>query len=59
MKRAIRETGWLFYEVIRMGMTLVKIMMPTTQDGALVDWEKSVQAYREKEKRKWEKKNKA
>ncbi|WP_164685055.1 hypothetical protein [Brevibacillus reuszeri] len=39
-------------------MTLVKITMPTTQDGALVDWEDCVQAYREKEKRKWERKQK-
>ncbi|WP_312115905.1 hypothetical protein [Brevibacillus reuszeri] len=37
-----------------MGITLVKITMPTTQEGALVDWQDSVQAYREKEKRKWE-----
>ena len=36
-----------------MGMTLVKITMPTTADGKLIDWEDCVQAYREKEKRKW------
>jgi len=27
--------------------------MPTTADGKLVDWEDCVQAYREKEKRMW------
>jgi len=36
-----------------MGMTLVKITMPTTSDGKLVEWEDCVRAYREKEKRKW------
>ncbi|GED71192.1 hypothetical protein BRE01_48940 [Brevibacillus reuszeri] len=39
-----------------MGMTLVKITMPTTQDGDLVHWEACIQAYREKEKRKWQRK---
>lgn len=33
-------------------MTIVKITMPT-KDGKLVEWEDCVQAYREKEKRKW------
>lgn len=39
-----------------MSMTLVKITMPTTSDGKLIDWEDCVQAYREKEKRKWQRK---
>jgi len=43
-------------EVITMGMTLVKFTMPTTADGKLVDWEDCVQAYRAKEKLKWQRK---
>ena len=39
-----------------MGMTLVKFTMPTTADGKLVDWEDCVQAYRAKEKLKWQRK---
>ncbi|MGG3884335.1 hypothetical protein NDK47_17785 [Brevibacillus ruminantium] len=37
-------------------MKLVKITMPTTEDGKLVDWEECVIAHREKEKRKWQRK---
>lgn len=36
-----------------MGMTLVKITLPTTTEGKLVEWEDCVQRYREREKRKW------
>lgn len=50
---ATQETGWLLLWGEIMGMTLVKITMPTNAAGKLIEWEDCVWAYREKEKRKW------
>lgn len=50
----LEKIGWLFAWGETMGMTLVKITMPTTAAGKLIDWEDCVQDYHEKEKQKWQ-----